>query len=549
MMLSRLLPALIVAAALVPTPGAATPELVVDTATGQVIHAEEATRPWFPASTTKMMTAYVALRALKAGYISLDTPLVASSRAATQPPSKIGIRPGQEITLDNALKVLMVKSANDVAVVIAEGVGGSVDGFANLMNQEAARLGMSQSHFVNPHGLFNPSHVSSARDLAVLGRALLTEFPQFRDYWGIGAVQLGSRVMKNTNGLIGRYPGAEGMKTGFVCASGFNVVALANRGGRTMMAVVLGSGSGAERTIRTAQLLDKGFGSWGGGHGSLASLPGSGYDSAPNIRNDVCRRGRQVYLGEEEDTGGAISAPASDGASVYAVMNPVQTSAARTVGGTTANGRAMLGPRADLVPIPVSLGRAPGSTEVARGAGNGAMMPRSATAFAAPKAQPVAAARQPGAIAQPAPNRPQPLDDTDTADAQDQKTANAPLQLPGVITTAAPGAIGLRAAGAAPRTTPAAPGAIRAARPAPKTGAPATRLPETASLASAKAPATPAKTAQAKAAAAKAAQAKTTQASTTQAKATQAKLSPPKASAAPAPKAAPKAKKASADDE
>lgn len=435
------------------SPAMAAPELVLDAATGQVLHAEEATRPWNPASTTKLMTAYVALRAVKQGLISLDTPLVASSRASAQPPSKIGIRPGQEITLDNALKILMVKSANDLAVVIAEGVGGSLDNFSRAMNEEAARLGMRESSFRNPHGFHAEGHYTSARDLAIVGRALLIEFPEFRDYWGIGAVKLGSRVMKNTNGLIGRYPGAEGMKTGFVCASGFNVVALANRGGRTLMAVVLGAGSGADRTLRTAQLLDKGFASWGGGYGSITSLPASGYGSAPNMRNEICRKGRQLYLGEEEDNGGAIAAQQNDSGSVYAMMNPVQsTSAARSVGGTSPTGRATLGPRADLIPISVHLGRAPGSTEVARGPGNGALMPKSATAFAPPPR----AAAQPVATRAVAPARPQPLDDEAPAPAQRSATApatGAPLQLPGVITNVAPNTVGLRSD---------APGAIRA---------------------------------------------------------------------------------------
>ncbi len=190
------------------------PTVVVDAATGEVISAEEATRPWFPASTTKLMTAYVALRAVRNGLIKLETPIIASAAAAKQPPSKIGIKPGQEITLENALKLLMVKSANDISTVVAEGIGGSTAGFSRMMNQEAARLGMRESHFVNPHGLHAENHVSSARDMALLARALLLEFPEYRDLWSIGAVQLGQRKYSNTNGLIGRYPGAMGMKTG-----------------------------------------------------------------------------------------------------------------------------------------------------------------------------------------------------------------------------------------------------------------------------------------------------------------------------------------------
>ncbi|HRJ69675.1 MAG TPA: D-alanyl-D-alanine carboxypeptidase family protein, partial [Beijerinckiaceae bacterium] len=343
------------------------PELVIDVATGQVLLADEATRPWFPASTTKMMTAYVVLRAVKAGELKLETPLIASAKAAAQPPSKIGIRPGQEITVDNALKILMVKSANDLAQVIAEGVGGSQEAFAQRMNAEAARLGMRDSHFVNPHGLFHAAQVSSARDLAILGRAMLVEFPEYRDYWGIGAVQLGQRVMKNTNGLIGRYPGAEGMKTGFICPSGFNVVATASRGGRTLLAVILGAGSGAERSIRTAQILDRGFASsaWAPSLGSVTTLPPSGHASAPNMRQDICGRGRQVAF-EEEDTGKAISLPITatgDNASVYAIMTPSpMPGASSSVGGKNASGRAVLGPRAELPPILVHLGRGPGNT-------------------------------------------------------------------------------------------------------------------------------------------------------------------------------------------
>ena len=478
------------------------PEVVIDVASGQVLHADEATRPWFPASTTKMMTAYVALRAIKAGQATLDTPLIASATAARQAPSKIGIKPGQQITLDNALKILMVKSANDVAVVIAEGIGGSVPGFAALMNQEAARLGMRESHFVNPNGLHHAAHVSSARDLALLGRALLTEFPDYRDYWGIGAVKLGNRVMANTNGLIGRYPGAEGMKTGFVCASGFNVVAVASQGGRRLLTVVLGSGSGAERTIRTAQLFDKSFSSWGGGgYGTLASLAGTGHASAPNMRDSICRKGKLPNL--EEDDGGSISVPMADSGSVYAVMMPQQTSAARSVG-SAATGRAQLGPRAELAAIEVYLGRSPGNTEVARGPGNAAVGARSASAFAAARpAAPVAvpaaiaavpAGRRPiGAGNAPAPTvagvlgggqpaaRPKVMTEDEENDIFPKE--GAPLQLPGLLTGApAPGAIGLRSV-AATRDRTAGPGAITRgpaaakAAPAARAGAIAARAP------------------------------------------------------------------------
>jgi D-alanyl-D-alanine carboxypeptidase len=215
------------------------PSIVVDATSGRIIHAEDATAPWFPASITKLMTAYVALREVKAGRINFETPLVVSKRAASAAPSKIGFKPGSEVTLENALKIIMVKSANDVSITIAEGVGGSVDAFSAMMNREAARLGMRESNFVNPNGLPDARNSTSARDMAVLARAMLTEMPEYEELWGIGAIRLGKRVMQNTNGLIGRYPGADGMKTGFICSSGFNVVASASRNGQSRPLICL----------------------------------------------------------------------------------------------------------------------------------------------------------------------------------------------------------------------------------------------------------------------------------------------------------------------
>ena len=221
----------------------ATPSLVVDVDTGQTLFEREATAPWYPASLTKLMTTYVALQAVRDGRLTLDTPLTMSARAANMPASKMGFRPGVEVTLDNALKMLMVKSPNDVAVMIAESVSGSVEAFADEMNATGRRLGLKESHFVNPNGLHNPAHVSSARDMAMIGRALLKDFPEHSDLFDIGALQLGDEIIPNHNGLLGRYPGADGMKTGFTCPAGFNVVASATQGGRRLIVVVLGSPS------------------------------------------------------------------------------------------------------------------------------------------------------------------------------------------------------------------------------------------------------------------------------------------------------------------
>ena len=143
--------------------------------------------------------------------------------------------------------MLLVKSPNDIAVTIAEGIDGSVESFADEMNATAAKLGLQESHFVNPNGLHDPTHYSSARDMAMVARALLRDFPEHADLFDIGAIRLGDQIINNHNGLLGHYPGADGMKTGFTCAAGFNVVASATRNGRKLIVVVFGSPSARER--------------------------------------------------------------------------------------------------------------------------------------------------------------------------------------------------------------------------------------------------------------------------------------------------------------
>jgi D-alanyl-D-alanine carboxypeptidase len=269
------------------------------------LHAENATYPWYPASVTKLMTAYTTLRSVKEGKVSLNTLLTVSRNAAAQQPTKMGFKVGTTVTIDNALKMLMVKSANDIAVTIAEGVGGSLEGFADLMNANARRLGMTQSNFVNPNGLPAENHVTSARDLAILARALIKEFPEYDSYWHISSIRYGNRVMRNYNSLIYRYPGADGMKTGFICASGYNVVASATRNGRRLIAVVLGSWSGAVRAQKAAQLLERGFNSGGlswltpslGTVDALAPIDAQ----PPNLREEMCGGHRRKPPSEENE--------------------------------------------------------------------------------------------------------------------------------------------------------------------------------------------------------------------------------------------------------
>ena len=236
--------------------------LVVEADTGKVLQAENATYPWYPASVTKLMTAYVTLKAVKEGRITLDTLFTVSPVAASQSPSKMGFRPGTQVTVDNALKMMLVKSANDMAVVLAEGVGGSIDGFSALMNEAAQQLGMTQTSYVNPNGLPADGQITSARDLAILARAIIHDLPEYEYFVHIPSIRYGRRVTQNFNKLIGRYPGADGFKTGFICASGYNLVALrhpqrqaADRGGARRL--LRPDARGASRAIARARLCQQ----------------------------------------------------------------------------------------------------------------------------------------------------------------------------------------------------------------------------------------------------------------------------------------------------
>jgi D-alanyl-D-alanine carboxypeptidase len=288
-----------------PTRASAEAMLLIEADSGKVLHAENATYPWYPASITKVMTAYVTLSAVKSRRLTLDSLLTVSSRAAAQAPSKMGFKPGTTVTVDNALKMLMVKSANDIAFVLAEGVAGSVENFSDEMNATSRRLGMTQSSWVNPNGLPAENQISSARDLAILARALLRDFPEYELYWNIPAIKLGKKVMRNHNTLIGRYRGADGGKTGFICASGFNVVASATRNGKRLIAVVLGSPSSPVRGAKAAGMLERGF-----SRNGLAWLaPSLGtvetlqpIDSAPpDMREEMCGKHRKRPAAEEAD--------------------------------------------------------------------------------------------------------------------------------------------------------------------------------------------------------------------------------------------------------
>jgi D-alanyl-D-alanine carboxypeptidase len=293
--------------------------LLVEADTGKVLQADNATVPWYPASLSKMMTAYVTLTAVKEGRVSLDTLLTVSPTAASQSPSKMGFRPGTQVTVDNALKMMLVKSANDMAVVLAEGIGGSIDGFSAQMNATAQRLGMTQTSYVNPNGLPADGQITSARDMAILARAIIRDLPEYEYFVHIPSIRFGRRVTQNFNKLIGRYPGADGFKTGFICASGYNLVGSATRDGKRLIAVVLGASSGRMRAVRAAQLLDRGFAS---GTNSLSWLrPSLGTvnnlvpidATPPNLRDEMCGGKHRPASDEDEDAVAGNAAGTSTG--------------------------------------------------------------------------------------------------------------------------------------------------------------------------------------------------------------------------------------------
>ena len=269
---------------------AGTPALVADLDSGRVLYSQNPTLPWYPASLTKLMTAYVAMDEVRNGRARMDDLLTVSARAANEPPSKMGFSAGTQIRLDNALVIIMVRSANDVSTAIAEGISGSVEDFVAMMNFHAARLGMHDTYFTNAHGLPDARKRTTARDMALLARALYREFPEQRALFGLDSIRYGNSTMRNHNGLIGRYAGTTGMKTGYICSSGFNVVVTAERRGRRLVAIVFGAPSAAERTIKSAALLDHGFSRIGWGGTTLEALPRQSGIAPPDLRPVTCGR-------------------------------------------------------------------------------------------------------------------------------------------------------------------------------------------------------------------------------------------------------------------
>lgn len=233
--------------------------IVVDATSGEVLFARRADSPRYPASITKVMTLYLVFEALRDGRLSLEDRITISPRAASQPPSKLGLAAGQTISVDDAIRALAVRSANDIAVALAEHVGGSEARFTAQMTLRARELGMTESRFVNANGLPDSRQISSARDLAVLSRAVMRDFPQFYHYFGTRQWTYGGRTYNNTNGLLHSGEGYDGIKTGYTNASGYNLAASQVRDGKRLITVVLGGRTSRTRNDHVDELTRTGF--------------------------------------------------------------------------------------------------------------------------------------------------------------------------------------------------------------------------------------------------------------------------------------------------
>ncbi|WP_417768852.1 serine hydrolase [Stappia sp.] len=231
--------------------------IVVDVKSGRTLYSYKADTKRYPASLTKIMTLYVLFEELEAGRMSLQTPLKVSAHAASRPPSKLGLRKGSTIRVKDAIMALVTKSANDVAVVVAENVSGSVPAFAKRMTRTARQIGMKRTTFHNPSGLPNSKQITTARDMALLGRAIQDRFPKYYKYFGTRSYTYKGRRYGNHNRLLGRVKGVDGIKTGYIRASGFNLVTNVKTGGRHIVAVVMGGRSGASRNAQMKKLISQ----------------------------------------------------------------------------------------------------------------------------------------------------------------------------------------------------------------------------------------------------------------------------------------------------
>src|SRR5690606_35360264 len=281
-------------------PVLALPLLLIDAKTLQVLYEEDAGQPWHPASLTKMMTAYLAFAAIADGRVTLDTPVTISQHAWNQAPAKSGLDKGAAVTLRDGLYIMLVKSANDMAVAIAETISGDEKTFVRQMNLMAEQMDLTATHFENANGLNNDKQVSSARDLAMLALYLQRDYPQYADMFTAQEVKLGKLTLKTSNEMLEHFAGMTGMKTGYICASGLNIVATVERDGRSLIAVVLGGSSARERNELAAQLFLRGLSGALTPTGRTVVQLANTSDEPTDMRPYICGAKAKEYVKERE---------------------------------------------------------------------------------------------------------------------------------------------------------------------------------------------------------------------------------------------------------
>lgn len=315
------------------------PTLLLDRASGRVLYAEQLDQKWFPASLTKIMTAYVVFDAIKAGKIKLDTPVPLSDKARGQPATRIGLKQGIPLNVEQAVRGLLLRSANDFAMALAELVGESEEGFAAIMNATAAKLGMTRTQFKNPHGLPDPEQFTTARDLGILSMAVLRDFPERAEMFSTMQFVIYKGTFYTQNDLMRTLEGADGMKTGFTCGAGYNIVATATRDGRQIIAVVLGEEQRELRSQRAGALIEHGFATadWKQSFGAPrlaevkpdpAELEQPIFDMSKQTRTRTCgnpvRRARQIVAQARMNRAAAAAKPADAGSSAQSASPAVQ---------------------------------------------------------------------------------------------------------------------------------------------------------------------------------------------------------------------------------
>jgi D-alanyl-D-alanine carboxypeptidase len=275
--------------------------ILVDASNGNVLYELEATQAWYPASLTKLMTLYMAFDALNAGKIRLQDPINTSYHASRQPNSKLGLRVGETISVEEAILALITRSANDAAVALAEYIGGTEESFAVRMTEKAHALGMSDSHFMNATGLPHPWQVSTARDLGLLAWRVMHNFPDYYPYFSAHGLSFRGRELPAINKFTEHYPGAEGMKTGFTCGSGYNLISSASQNGSRLIGVILGGMTSPQRYQLMIDMMDAGFaGQYGADSARSITTPVASTGSIPPQQLG-CGRGEATVVASTDD--------------------------------------------------------------------------------------------------------------------------------------------------------------------------------------------------------------------------------------------------------